>query len=330
MKKTFSLVLCACISLISVAQYNSQNLTIKQDQTVQFTYKNLRLYPIYANQVFLDVNKGLGKYTPLQLALEQKKVVVTETGGTASNVQRSVNQSQQSAGSGATVNTLFIENISSDTIMIMAGEVVRGGQQDRMLAVDMILPPNSGKKDISVFCVEHGRWTSSTPGNTFNGYSKVSCNSVRKQAVVDKSQQGVWSEVADVTGKNGATTGTGTYTALDTSTKYNEELKGYIEFFKAAMQTQGNVIGVVACTGDSVIGCDLFATPEMFAMYFDNLLNSYAADAISNGTTAKTEFATVQNFLDKFLTDESQQEAVVEKKGSILKSNGKKVHMSKF
>jgi len=330
MKKLFTLALLGIVA-ISNAQYNSKNLTIKETANVQFTYKNLRLYPIYANQTFIDAHKDIGKYTPLQKALEQKKVAVTETVGTSPN--SNLNQQNVQSG-GETVNTLYIENTSNDTIMLMAGEVVKGGKQDRVLAQDMILTPRSGKKDISVFCVEQGRWTysedSKKADNAFYGYSKVSSMNVRKVAVVDKSQQKVWENVKDVTSKNSAATESGTYTALDTSKKYNADLKGYSDYFKAMMKTQGNVIGVVACTGDKVIGCDMFATTDMFNLYFENLMNSYSTEAITNGSSAKTDYKTVQTYLDKFLVDESKQEEELKKNGTFLKHRGKKLHCASF
>lgn len=342
--KTLSMFLCAVgLPMLSVAQYNSDNLKIRE--AVSFTYKNLRLYPVFANQVFLDEHKDISKYTSLQKAVTEKKITVTETGSAANanavnnNVvhhnagnQATVNRS--SGGGSGTVNTLFIENTSNDTIMIMAGEVVKGGKQDRVLAQDMVLLPHSGRKDISVFCVEHGRWQyseeSQKANNAFYGYSKVSTMIVRKAAVVEKDQQKVWKNVAEVTAKNSASSNSGTYTALDTSRKYNEELKAYLDFFNSKIKSEGNVIGMVACTGNKVIGCDMFATPDMFKQYFDNLMSSYSTEAISNGSAATAGYQTVQTYLDKILLDESKQESEVEKNGTILKSRGKKLHMATF
>ncbi len=323
MKTIITLALLG-LSVISNAQYNSKNLTIKETATTGFTYKSLQLFPIYANETFMNAHKDIGKYVSLQKALEQKKVAITET----------VNNSHGEQTGSATVNTLFIENTSSDTIFLMAGEIVKGGQQDRVLAQDMILSPKSGKKDISVFCVEHGRWSytneSEKAGKTFYGYSKVTSNNIRKTAIVDKSQQGVWDKVADVTKKNEASTETGTYTALDTSKKFNNELKGYTDYFKSAMKTENNVIGVVACSGDKVIGCDMFATPVMFNEHLEGLLNSYSTEALTNGSLAKTEYSKVQSYLDNLLSDESKQEEKVSKNGTMLKSKDKKLHIATF
>lgn len=133
-----------------------------------------------------------GKYTPLQKAIQEKKIQVTETtsAGSSSN-----NASQQNSFGSETVNTLYIENVSNDTIMLMAGEVVKGGKQDCVLGQDMVLLPRSGKRDISVFCVEQGRWEytkdSKKANNAFYGYSRVAGTSVRKVVAVDKSQQKV-------------------------------------------------------------------------------------------------------------------------------------------
>ncbi|PYS53636.1 MAG: hypothetical protein DMF76_27890, partial [Acidobacteria bacterium] len=77
-------------------------------------------------------------FLTLQEALVQKKVIVRET--------REVNQ-------------LSIENVSREEVYVQSGDIVKGGQQDRMLVVDLILPPRSGKIPIAAFCVENGRWS---------------------------------------------------------------------------------------------------------------------------------------------------------------------------
>src|SRR5262245_28647339 len=73
----------------------------------------------------------------LQEALEQKKLVVHETGN---------------------VNELAIENLSFDEVYVQAGDIVKGGLQDRVFAYDVIVPAHSGKIPIGAFCVERGRW----------------------------------------------------------------------------------------------------------------------------------------------------------------------------
>jgi len=57
------------------------------------------------------------------------------------------------------VNELQIENIGSAPVFIQSGDIVKGGRQDRVLTVSLLLVPNSGRVPIASFCVEQGRWS---------------------------------------------------------------------------------------------------------------------------------------------------------------------------
>src|SRR5262245_344382 len=57
------------------------------------------------------------------------------------------------------VNELEIENLGNDEVFVQAGDIVKGGQQDRTLMVSLVLPPKSGRIPIASFCVEEGRWS---------------------------------------------------------------------------------------------------------------------------------------------------------------------------
>ena len=57
------------------------------------------------------------------------------------------------------VNELQIENTGGEAVFIQAGDIVKGGKQDRVLTVSLLLPANSGRVPIASFCVEQGRWS---------------------------------------------------------------------------------------------------------------------------------------------------------------------------
>src|SRR6266508_464874 len=149
-----------------------------------FTQGNLTVFLIHGQ----DKIKGT-TFITLQEALIQKKVIVRET---------------------REVNELSIENISSEEVFVQSGDIVKGGQQDRMLVVDLILPPRSGKIPIAAFCVENGRW--SRRGNeevtTFNSSSNVVASREVKLAAKSRGSQGeVWREVAAAQDKLSANVG---------------------------------------------------------------------------------------------------------------------------
>jgi hypothetical protein len=301
-------------SVVCNAQYKSENLRL-DDQTAmanKYKYENLQLYPIRANKAFRAEHKDLGKYVGLKEALEKQKIVVTE-------------KSKQ-----GTVNSLFLENVSRDTIMILSGEVVQGGKQDRVIGQDLILYPKSGKKDVSVFCVEHGRWNPKKGDGSFKEYFSISSNEVRKAATVKKDQQEVWNKVSETTSKNKAETSTGTLTALKESESFTKDLNKYASHFNNALANDDEVIGLVAVTGNTILGCDMFASHEIFKMYLPGLLNSYSTEAITSGKPASVSYQKVEAYLHSIIADESKQEEVVEKNGVMLKEGNKKLHISTF
>src|SRR5213075_2402923 len=138
-----------------------------------FTQGNLTVFLVHGK----DKIKGQ-TFITLQEALVQRKVIVRET--------RSVNE-------------LSIENVSGEEVYVQSGNIVKGGQQDRMMAVDLILPPRSGKIPISAFCVENGRWSQrgSEAVTVFNSSANTVASREVKLAAKMKSSQGdVWKEVS--------------------------------------------------------------------------------------------------------------------------------------
>jgi hypothetical protein len=57
------------------------------------------------------------------------------------------------------VSELKVENAGDEEVFIQAGDMVKGGRQDRVLTVSLLLPPRSGEVPIASFCVEPGRWS---------------------------------------------------------------------------------------------------------------------------------------------------------------------------
>jgi hypothetical protein len=94
-------------------------------------HENLALYFVHGQGV-----EGPVPLT-LQEALAKGNVQVVETGQ---------------------VNELQIENTGGEAVFIQAGDIVKGGKQDRVLTVSLLLPANSGRVPIASFCVEQGRW----------------------------------------------------------------------------------------------------------------------------------------------------------------------------
>jgi hypothetical protein len=136
------------------------------------------------------------QFLTLDEGLKNGEVEVTEAGRV-----RGLVRSRGAAPSyrGDQVNTLVLVNNSKRPLLLLAGEIVTGGKQDRVIAKDRIVPAGGDPIDLSVFCIEHGRWTESS--EKFGATAKTSTGSfmvqptVRQEAMVAKDQQQVWNSV---------------------------------------------------------------------------------------------------------------------------------------
>lgn len=325
MKLILTLVFSA-LCLFSFSQYTYTNIQVKYTDTnvaKSNTYENLRLYPVYANTGFRTVFKTVGKYVTLQEAITKNKIKITEK------------------NNGGSVNDLTIENISADTIIIIPGEVIKGGQQDRIIAKDMLLKPKSGKLNIPVYCVESGRW-SAAPGTTtasrnnsnapaeFKSYYSKGAVGLRKVVEKDKDQSKVWRKVDEMNNANKTGTSTKTYTALSNSADFNKKLDQYTHFFANRFSSDENIIGVVVVTGNKVLGCDMFATHYLFVQQYGSLLHSYATEAVLKGKPVTASPTVVKAYMDKLLMNETVQQTTLKAKGSVFVNEGKKLRVSCF
>src|SRR5437762_10943378 len=99
-----------------------------------FTHRNLQIFLVQG-----ETQLEGRHYATLSEAMAKGMVVVKETGN---------------------VSELSIENRSSEALIFLnAGDIVKGGRQDRTIQDDVILQTRSGWVPLPSFCVENGRWT---------------------------------------------------------------------------------------------------------------------------------------------------------------------------
>ncbi|MBN2620866.1 hypothetical protein JXB22_07220 [candidate division WOR-3 bacterium] len=180
----------------------------------------------------------------------------------------------------ASVPTVLIKNKGIRSIYIMAGEIIIGGKQDRMVSFDIIIPPYK-EVEVEVRCVEHGRWHGETV--VFKSGGAVGCKSVRS-ALQFKEQQDVWAEVDRTCGEVAVESGSGTYGAILSSENVEEQSAPFLKAMESGLAGE-NMVGMIMALNGEVVCVDIFAAPSFFDKVKEKLLKAYVLDALSTDPT---------------------------------------------
>jgi len=279
-----------------------------------FTHQNLAIYLIHGKNII----EGRSFLT-LQEALEQKKVVVYET---------------------KDVNELSIRNLSAQEIYVQAGDIVKGGHQDRVLAVDLIVPPKSGRMPIAAFCVESGRWNKreGERAEVFASASEVIATKDLKLAAKSaKSQGDVWKNVTVAQDKlsenlsirvNSSLSETSLQLAVE-NPKVQETAAGYTRALAGVIRGKTDVIGYVFAINGVVNSADVYASSELFKKLWPKLLKANAIEAIAElQKDPKFEPATAENvttFLEEAESSKASEKEVAAGVSLVTRENEKNI-----
>jgi hypothetical protein len=276
---SFRVLAAAVIALFAPAAVRAQAADGPR-VTGPILYNNLAIYLLHG--------ESAGGPVPLTLeeALARGKVNVHETGS---------------------VNELEIENLGADAVFVQSGDIVKGGRQDRVLMVSLLLPPQSGRVPIGSFCVEHGRWTArgSEDARRFSGASSFLPSRDAKLAVrgyapaktpdrVGRSDTGarqatVWDDVAEVQSKLAGVLRKPLASPQSPSslqlTLENKDLEQaqqeYLASLAPAAMTDADVVGYAFAINGKLSGADLYPSNALFRKMWPKLLRANATEAIS-------------------------------------------------
>ncbi|HZE79800.1 MAG TPA: DUF6569 family protein [Candidatus Polarisedimenticolia bacterium] len=289
------------------------------------THGDLTIFPVVSAKVH-----DTSDFITLDEGIRSGDVVVTEVGNLHSTMQRRPPY-QTRTYQGAEVNRLVLVNNSKHPLILLAGEVVTGGKQDRVVGKDRIVPAESDPVDLSVFCVEHGRWIETS--TKFDTHASVMLQpSVRMKAMADQDQQKVWDEVGKsrtemaanvtaaapmVSGGGGAVDSQALYVGeLNSTTSYakareNKAVQKQVESITEPMQKSyesvikqlrnQNAVGVVVAVKGHIVWADMFASSALLGKYWPKLLDSYATEALTMpGARGETSIKEAQTFLENW------------------------------
>jgi len=269
------------------------------------TYENLTVFPVVSRQA-----ADTQAFETLDEALQSGDAVVSESGGDAIVRSRDGRPVAVPYSGGAQVNQLVLVNRGKRPVVLLAGELLSGGKQDRIVAKDRIVAPGAPPLPLDVFCVEHGRWSS---GTKFAASVMIVHPSVREKAAVDQAQTDVWAAVrkGSTAGPAGGMAGLAAPAAppplseqsIEVEISRGARTEAYAKIYggnaggvpvdsfaeeierRFARATSGlkdeRVVGVVVAYGGDVAWSDVFASLALFESYWPKLIRSYVVEALA-------------------------------------------------
>jgi hypothetical protein len=274
---------------------------------------NLTVFPVvtaiaHDTREFLTLDEGL----------RSGEVVVTEAGRVSTMIRRPTPRAVPHYPiQEAQVNRLVLVNNSKRPLLLLAGEIVTGGKQDRVIAKDRLIAPESDPIDLDVFCVERGRWVQTSSKFDLLG-TTMAAPAVRSKAMGDKDQAKVWAEVqkARTAALDGATAGGSAETGqLQGTTSYarimeNKAVQKQVESVAAPIESSyrslmkelrdRSAVGVVVAVNGEIIWADIFASTDLLQKYWSKLVRSYAAEAfVARARSGEVSEKSAQSFLER-------------------------------
>ena len=185
----------------------------------------------------------------------------------------------------ARVPELSLVNRSDGMVLVLDGEEVAGGKQNRMANASFLIAPWS-ELALPVTCVEHGRWHDVAPSFDSGeaGYfslrrekeEQVRAN-LRAMGAMASDQLAMWDSMAARQSRAGISSATGAMGDL-----YQGMAKSLSEYERAFRAVEGAVGMAVALNG-RMAGADLFDQAATAAKLWRKLVRSYGLDALDGG-----------------------------------------------
>ncbi len=221
------------------------------------------------------------------------------------------------------VNELAVQNLGELPVFIQSGDIVKGGRQDRVLTVSLILPPKSSRMSIGAFCVEQGRWAArgEEKSDSFSSAAEALPSREAKLAIkapktsaggggdLGSRQQEVWKGVSEMQVKLEKSLGASVAAQESPSSlqlaleheKLQQSRAAYYEALHAVGLHEPDVVGYVFAINGKVNSADVYPSNGLFRKMWPKLLKASSAEAISEGDgdrdAAPPPVALVEDFL---------------------------------
>jgi len=248
-------------------------------------YRNILLYPLATESIVCF------DYLTLDEALESGIIEVTEKPG-------------------GSVPELEVENKSTKAILLLNGEELKGGRQNRTLNTDILVKPKT-KIVIPVSCTERSRWgftQEAPPGKAepvMRSAEYISPYSMRKDISkgvgqslgmgmgFQASQSRVWQAASDYQASYHVDSPTESID--DVFSAKESDIRKYLDALRPDKDTWN---GMAIVIDNKFVGLDIFDSTVIMAQLWDKLVRSYALDALRGGKSCTFDKEAILETID--------------------------------
>lgn len=180
------------------------------------------------------------------------------------------------------VSGLLVRNPTKKPILIVEGEHLVGGKQNRAVNTTVLVPPLS-EVEIPVSCTEQGRWgqyrayrrsSSFTPQNIRSKLQETVNASVVRGGPRRSDQGEVWREVDGLLNRMEVESDTAAAADAEEVYRLNSSLSEAVEDL-VGMGPLAGQNGIVITHGKRVKAVDLFGSPDLLEKHWGTLIRSY-------------------------------------------------------
>ena len=255
------------------------------------THGNLTIFLIHGKDTMKNRN-----ILTLQEALNQNVALVHDTGA-----------------------MLAIDNRGNAPFFIQSGDIVKGGNQDRTLPYDMLVPPHTNQVPIAALCVEQGR--SRPRGNELSASFATSSEQLPgrqlKLAAYRQSQNDLWNNVRIVQenlarNAGGSVQAPLSQTSLQLSLEHQRvqgAVQDYLTKLAPSVEGKNDVIGYAAVVNGKIQSADVYASSAMFRKFWPKLIRASAVEAVAERQPGAVIIAPETEAVQAFLADAEKGQA---------------------
>jgi hypothetical protein len=247
-----------------------------------YTHENLTLFLIHGP----DKMQGQ-QVMPLQGALDQNLAVVHE-------------------------GALSVDNRANMPLFIQAGDIVKGGNQDRVLPYDYLIPVGKSQLPVTVFCVESGR--SMPRGQEVSTSFQTSTEQLpgkrlQMAARYMHAQNAVWQGVAQLQRDLERNLGGSVQSPLSASSlqltlesdRVQQAVAAYVNDIGPRTVDEADAIGVAVVVNGEIQSVDTYGSAGLFRELFPKVLKAGAVAAVAERKAGEPAALPSIDSLQKFM-----------------------------